>query len=256
MRQLVTFVKKEFTAELRSGAILIIGILSVLFGVMNPAVAKLTPWLIEMMSDSLADSGITVGEVTVSAMDSWVQFYKNIPMGLIAFVLIEGGIFTKEFRTGTLILSLTKGLSRYKVIVSKGLVLSVWWSLFYLICFAITYVYNDFYWDNSVAQSLLPSAMMFWIFGVWVISLMIFFSTLCSSSSGVLIGTGGVSFALYLVGAIPKVGNYLPTMLTDSVALIYGTKAVGEYILSLIITLVTGALFFAMSIPVFNKKQL
>lgn len=256
MRQLVTFVKKEFTAELRSGAILIIGILSVLFGVMNPAVAKLTPWLIEMMSDSLADSGITVGEVTVSAMDSWVQFYKNIPMGLIAFVLIEGGIFTKEFRTGTLILSLTKGLSRYKVIASKGLVLSVLWSLFYWICFAITYLYNDFYWDNSVAQSLLPSAMTFWIFGMWVISLMIFFSTLCSSSSGVLIGTGGVSFALYLVGAIPKVGNYLPTMLTDSVALIYGTKAVGEYIPSLIITLVSGALFFAMSIPVFNKKQL
>jgi ABC-2 type transport system permease protein len=85
---------------------------------------------------------------------------------------------------------------------------------------------------------------------------MIFFSTLCSSSSGVLIGTGGVSFALYLVGAIPKLTGYLPTMLTDSVALIYGTKAVDEYIPSLIITLVTGALFFAMSIPVFNKKQL
>ena len=95
MRSFMTFMKKEMTEQLRSGKLMILGILFVLFGIMNPAVAKLTPWLMELMAESLAQSGMTVTEVTVSALDSWVQFFKNIPMALLAFVLLEGGIFTK-----------------------------------------------------------------------------------------------------------------------------------------------------------------
>ena len=50
---------------------------------MNPAIAKLTPWLMEQFATSLQESGLVVTEVIVNAMTSWTQFYKNIPMGLI-----------------------------------------------------------------------------------------------------------------------------------------------------------------------------
>ena len=154
MRSLFAFMKKEFTEQLRSGRLMILGLLFVLFGIMNPAIAKLTPWLLETLSDSLAESGMIVTDVKVSAMDSWVQFYKNQPMGLIAFVLLESSIFTKEYTSGTLVLSLTKGLERYKVVVSKTVVLAVLWTIGYWICFAITYGYNAYFWHNSVAQNL------------------------------------------------------------------------------------------------------
>ena len=39
--------------------------------------------------------------------------------GLIAFVLLQSSIFTREYTSGTLTLSLTKGLARYKVVLSK-----------------------------------------------------------------------------------------------------------------------------------------
>ena len=70
MRSLLSFTKKEFTEQYRSGRLLILLILFVLFGVMNPAVAKLTPRLLEMFADSLSESGMTVTEVSVSAMES------------------------------------------------------------------------------------------------------------------------------------------------------------------------------------------
>ena len=123
MRSLVAFTKKEFTEQIRSGKITFLAILFVLFGIMNPAVAKLTPWLMEQFADTLAGSGMIITEVTVTALDSWTQFYKNIPMALIAFVLLESSIFTKEYRSGTLILSLTKGLSRFKVVLAMGIFL-------------------------------------------------------------------------------------------------------------------------------------
>ncbi|MBR4933213.1 MAG: ABC transporter permease subunit, partial [Clostridia bacterium] len=157
MKSLISFVKKEFLEQARSGRMMILFILFVLFGIMNPAVAKLTPWLLEVMSDSLAASGMIITEVTVTALDSWVQFFKNIPMALIVFVLIESSIFTKEYSSGTLVLSLTKGLERYKVVLAKATVMYSLWTAFYFICFGITYVYNAYFWDNSIAQSLTAS---------------------------------------------------------------------------------------------------
>ena len=57
MKSMIAFMKKEWMEQLRSSKVMILGILFVLFGVMNPAVAKLTPWLLELMSESLAESG-------------------------------------------------------------------------------------------------------------------------------------------------------------------------------------------------------
>ena len=42
MRTLI-FIKKELLDAMRSGKILILGIVFVLFGIMNPAIAKLLP---------------------------------------------------------------------------------------------------------------------------------------------------------------------------------------------------------------------
>ena len=127
MKSMIAFMKKEWMEQLRSSKVMILGILFVLFGVMNPAVAKLTPWLLELMSESLAESGMVITGVTIGAMDSWVQFFKNIPMALIVFILLESNIFTKEYQTGTLLLSLTKGLSRYQIVISKALMLISLW---------------------------------------------------------------------------------------------------------------------------------
>lgn len=87
--------KKEWIHQFRSGKLLSIGIVFVIVGILSPALAKLTPALMEMLSSSEGSVTVTIGEVT--ALDSWVQFFKNIPIALIAFVLVESSIFTKEY---------------------------------------------------------------------------------------------------------------------------------------------------------------
>jgi ABC-2 type transport system permease protein len=256
MKSFSALLRKELTEQLRSGKLTVLGILFVLFGIMNPAIAKLTPWLLEMMADSLKESGMTVTAVTVSAMDSWVQFYKNIPMALIAFLLMESEILTKEYRTGTLILSLTKGLSRTAVVLSKAFLLSLLWTLGYWGCFGITYAYNAYFWDNAVAQSLVFSAVAFWLFGMFTVALVLFFSVTARASSSVLIGTGGVVLLSYLVALFPKAARYLPTALTNGSALLYGSESPAAYTVALIITASASLCLLAFSIPLFRKKQL
>lgn len=256
MRSMLAFTKKEFIGQLRGGKIIIICAVFILLGIMNPGVAKLTPWLLEVMSESMAESGMNITITTPSALDSWTQFYKNIPIGIIVFVVLEGGIFTKEYRSGTLILSLTKGLERFKVVISKSILLFSVWTIGYWMCFGITYGINALLWDNSVAKNIGFSAMCCWLFGIFMISLIVFFSTIANSSAIVLVGSGGIVIISYLISIVPKVNEYLPTLLADGTSLIYGVNEVKDYIGAVIITAIASIVCFVISVPIFNKKQL
>ena len=122
------FLRKEWMEWNRTGRTMVLLAVFVLFGIMNPAFAKLTPWMMEVMSESLAEAGIVAAAVQVDAMTSWVQFYKNIPLGLIIFVLINSGSFTSEYEKGTLIPVVTKGLSRRKILAAKTVFLFASWT--------------------------------------------------------------------------------------------------------------------------------
>lgn len=256
MRSFGAFFKKELLEFARSGKLMILGILFCSFGIMNPAIAKLTPWMLQMLADELAESGMTVTEVTVDALTSWTQFFKNIPIALIAFVLMTGGAFTKEYESGTLVLMLTRGLERFKVVLAKTTVLLLTWSASYFLCFGITYAYNAYYWDNSIATDLLAAAVFWWLFGVFTVALTVLFSVVARSYGSVLCLTGGCIVVSYIVGLIPKLTKYTPTSLANGMNILVGAQKVSDFTASATITAVISVLAIASSVWIFNKKQI
>lgn len=254
MKTLFAFMKKEWLEQVRSVKLWICIGLFVLFGVMNPAVAKLTPIILDAFSEALEGSGMTITQVEVSALDSWMQFFKNMPIALIAFVLFQSSIFTKEYGS-TLVLSLTKGLERYKVVIAKSLTLLLLWTGCYWLCFGVTYAGNELFWSNSIAKNLALSTFNYWLYGVFTLSLITLFSTIVNSGIVVLVLTGGVSFGLSLVSFIPKFGEWLPVFLADGTALVYGMESAETYLVAIIVTAVLTVAGFVLSVPLFNKKQ-
>ncbi len=247
MKALV-FLKKEMLDALRSGKLLILGILFVAFGIMNPAIAKLTPLLMDMFAEDLAGTGLIIEDIAVDASTSWVQFFKNIPMALIVYIIVCGNIFTKEYRSGTLILMLTKGLGRCHALIAKAAVLLLGWSAGYFICFAITYGVNALLWDNSIMSHLAAAVLAWWLFGIFTVSLAVFFSVISNGFSGVMLGTVAAVAVSYILNLIPKLAPYTPTSLmsvTDGKI----TKAV-------IVTVVLSAALLISSVPIMNKKSL
>lgn len=255
MKSLLAFMKKEYLEAARTGKIVILILLFVLFGIMNPAIAKLTPWMMETLSDTMAESGLIVTNVQVDALTSWTQFFKNVPIALIAFVLIFSDIFTKEYKSGTLLLVLTKGLSRYKVVLAKAVLLLSLWTVGYGICFAITYGYNACFWDNSIADNLFFSATIWWLFGVWVICLIILFSSLLQNNTGVILCVGGTVLLAYLLSILPKVKVYSPTVLMNTNSILMGAEEIDAYIKAIVITASLCIVCVAVSIPIVNKRQ-
>ena len=242
------FIKKELFEAFRSGKMLLLGTLFLLFGIMNPAIAKLTPWMMKVLADQLADAGMTVGTVTVDAGMSWAQFFKNIPMALIIYVLLCCGIFTKEYQSGTLVLMFTKGLRRSQAVIAKAVVLLFGWTIGYLLCFGVTYGYNAYFWDNSVMPHLSEAVFSWWLFGIFVLTLIIFFSTLSNSTAGVLLGTVSLIATSSVLSLIPKLAPYTPTFLMNATN--------GGILKAVIVTGILSAVFLLSSLPLMNKKAL
>lgn len=256
MKGLTAFFGKEWMDAARTGKLFIVILLFALFGVMNPGIAKLTPWMLELFAETMADSGLILTGVEVDAMTSWAQFFKNLPIALIAFILLFSDIFTREYKSGTLLLLLTKGLSRCRVVLAKTALLLLLWTLGYGLLFGITYGYNAYFWDNSIAHNLFFAVTLWWLFGVWVICLIVLSSSVLQNNTGVCLFTGGVVLLAYLARILPGVKAYSPAMLLDAGSLLSGTAGTGEYTKAVMITIVFSVMCVAVSVPVMNRKQL
>ena len=256
MRQLSAFLRKEGMELIRTGKIWILLIIFILFGIMNPAIAKLTPWMVETMSDSLAESGMVLTEVKVNAMTSWNQFYKNISMALIIFALMLSGILTTEYQKGTLVNMLTKGLIRWKVVGAKSIASIGLWTVCYWLCYGITYGYNMYFWDNSIASHVAFAALCVYLLGIWVMLLILLISTLLKSASGVLAVTGVAVIASYVAGMFGKIGEYLPIRLLSAGNLLAGSMSPEDFWKAIAVALASGVAFFILSVACFNRKNI
>lgn len=256
MNTWIAFWKKEWMELVRSGKFFILLLISALFGLMNPAIAKLTPWLMETMADSLQDTGLKVTEVTVDAMTSWTQFYKNVPMALIVVVLLLGSMFTQEYQRGTLVLVLTKGFPRRSVYMVKTVITLFMWTICFWFNFGITWFYNGYFWDNDIASNLLPAAALIWLFGIWVLLLVVFFSALFSETSGVLAGTGVILLLSYAASIFPKVQDYLPVKLLGAQGLLLESSVIGDYGQAVLVTVLVSAAAAIVGMLLFEKKRI
>lgn len=259
----IAFIKKEFLEAVRTGKLLILVLLFSFFGIMNPAIARVTPWMMEMMADSLADTGLTVTGVNVNALTSWTQFYKNIPLAMVIFLLMFSSIFTAEYQRGTLINMLTKGLNRWKVMLAKACSMVIFWTGGYWLCYGITYGYTVYFWDNDVVSYPVFSAFCIYLLGIWLISLILLSSAMGTTNITVLLITGaifGITYLLaYLLHFLPDFSNlqeYLPVQLFASDQLLVGAGKPGEYAGAIVVTVVWSALNAAAAIAWFNRKAL
>ena len=185
------FLKKEFFELYRKGRLLLFGILFVFFGILAPATAKLTPALFKMMSGELEQQGIIIKEISSTAASSYEQFFSNLSIILIVFVVVFASSITSEFSKGTAIPLLTKGLSRVSFFLSKLLSSLTIWSAGLWLCFGITYGYTAYYWKDDSVQSVIPAVLLWWLFSVMVICLMFFFASFLQTHIQVMICTGG-----------------------------------------------------------------
>ncbi|MDR3344415.1 MAG: ABC transporter permease [Oscillospiraceae bacterium] len=255
MRAYLAFTKKEFTENWRTYKLPILLVVFLLFGMMSPLLAKLTPELLKSLSDT---GGVVITLPEPTAMDAWAQFFKNVgQMGMLAIIIVFSGLMATEFSKGTLVNMLTKGMKRHTVVLSKLTAATVIWTVSFLLCLAVSYAYTAYFWDMGTLHYAFLSFFSLWLFGEFLISLLIFGGILFKSLMGSLLFCGGVIVAMTILNIIPNITRYNPSSLSGAtLELLNGQKGLSEFMPAFVICAVLIIVFSAASITLFNKKQI
>lgn len=254
MNSYLAFTKKEFTECIRSSKMVIMAVVFLLIGIMNPVLAKVTPDILK----SLASEGMTITVADPTALDSWTQFYKNMPQfGLIVLVIIFSGILTNEISKGTLINMLTKGLKRSIVIYAKMTMAAVTWTLSFLIAFGVSYGYTVYFWPEDSCDNLFLAATCLWLFGLLLLAAIMLGSVLLKGIAGSLLFTGGFIAIMFVLDIFPKVSDYNPILLASgNMGLITGVMEASDVVKPVVVSVVLMIAFLLGACSIFNKKFL
>lgn len=253
MNGYLAFTKKEFMESVRTWRLLILGLVFLLLGIMNPFSAKIMPELLSsMMPDGMS---VTISEP--SAMDSWLQFFKNVPqIGLIVTVLLFSPLLPKEIGSGTLINMLTKGLSRSSVILAKFTGAAVTFSAVYLLCFGVSYAYTSYYWKETVSQLSL-AVFALWFFGIFLIAALMLGGVLTGSSYGSLLFTGCIVVILFLASFFRPLQKFDPIRLAaDNTQLLSEELSFPDFIPALVVCGILTLGLTLAAVALFERKKL
>lgn len=254
MKNLYFFTKKELFECWRTKRLLILGIIFLIFGLMNPLLAKLTPEIIKMtLSEDLAK---TIPKPT--SFDSWSQFFKNITqMGLVVLALMFSGIVSNEINKGTLINLVTKGLRRWTIIIGKTISLTVQWTLCLLLTFLVTWGYTLYYFPDNKSPNLFQAVFPLWLFGLLLLSLVIFSSVLARNNYEGLLLTGGVVILFILINLFDQAKTYNPiSLITRNLDFLQKISVFNEYLPAMLISGGFSLLLIIVSVLIFNKKKI
>jgi ABC-2 type transport system permease protein len=256
MNHYLVFFKKELVEYARTFKLLIMLVVFAIFGITNPLIAKLTPELLA----TLMPEGMSVTIPEPSAFDSWAQFFKNTQqMGLIVLVLVFSGILYSEISRGTLINLLTKGLSRQAVIWAKYSAMLFVWSFSVLVSAALTWVYTVYLFPNDqlMVGYLLFAVSCMWLFGAFLLAVLLSSATLVEGNYGSLLLTGLVVVLLAILSIFPSMKDYNPLALaSQNMEVVAGRVDPASLYTAVGVSIVAALGLVALATMVFSRKRL
>lgn len=253
MRRYTVFLNKEMLEFTRTYRLLVLFAAFMILGIMNPLTAKLMPYLLE----NYMPDGMAIHIPDPSAMDSWTQFYKNVPqMGLIVVVLLFAGIISSEYMNNTLVNMLSKGLGPVTMVFSKVTMALVMWTGAYWCCFLITYGYTEYYWDQNKISNISFSALCLWLFGVFLVTGVIAASSFFRNYYGSLIvAVLGVA-VMYVISLAPATQKYDPLSLaTKNMDLLNGTAEPVDLRWSIMMAVIASVVFVRLAVAGIGRMK-
>lgn len=252
MNGYIAFVKKEFMENIKNYRFLIMFAVFLIFGMISAFLAKYTPEILSALSADMEMSS------EPAALDAWKQYYKNISgVGFSVFLILYGSCLSGEYSKGTLVLMVTKGLSRRAVILAKYTVAAVLMTISYWVSYAAAYGYTDFLWTDTALSNLALAAVALWMVGFLYLSILMIGCVLFKQTFTSILFTGGVVACISLIGMVEPLDKFSPFILaTKNVDLISGAAAWDDFIIPALISGAVSILGLVIAVRLFNKKQL
>jgi len=256
MRSFTALLHKEALECVRTFKLFIMAAIFLFFGMLGPIITRILPDLLASLSVGTDVIPITLPDP--SAIMAWEQFFSNIgQMGSLALLIMFCGIMAGELSKGTLIIILTKGLKRYKVILAKFLVAVALWTAMYLLGLGVSYACTAFFWPMDGMHHVFLSFFSLWLFGVFLISMTVLGGVLLKKVIGTLLVVFGIMTVMSIVNIFPQTFRYNPINLGGAnFALLAGLMDSSDFIPSMVVCFALIVAMLVASIIIFDREQI
>jgi len=256
MMGFTVMLKKELREQFRTGRLVAVGAVFVLFGILGP----LTDRFMKELFDAIGTQGggMTFQVPAPSLAGASVQILKNLSQfGIICALLLAMGSVAWEKDRGTAGMILTKPASRAAFLAAKLVAISINLALSVALGCGLAYVYVALLYPAAfplggyVAMSLL----LWWMLVIFAAITML--GSTITRSAIAAAGIGLVSLlVLGIVGALPVVGPYMPSSLgTIALDLVTG-KDLGFVLGPILFNLALVPALFAITWLTFRRQEL
>ncbi len=170
----VELLKKEFMEYVKTPKGLILLVLFLFFAISSPATAKFMNEIIAAVA-----TDITISFPDPTLYDSWGQVFKNMnSICLIVYLIVMAATVSQEKSKGSILLVLTKKVSRFQFLMSKFIVGSLVFTGLLIISTLASAWYTNLLFDGFMYEGFWMSLLLFWLMGIFYTALALFVSVL------------------------------------------------------------------------------
>jgi len=209
----LAMLRKELIEQWRSRRLVAVAAVLLFFGFLSPLGAKLLPDLMQSLGDT---GGIVIEVPTPTAQDALLQHVKNTSQfGVFLAVLLAMGALAREKERGTAAMILSKPAPRANFLLSKFVALTLVFVLSLVLAGLACYYYTIVLFKGIGGARFVEMNLLLALFIEFYLAVTLLGSTIARSQ--VLAGGVGLGavFVVGLLGALPRLGDYMPTALLE-----------------------------------------
>jgi len=261
MNSFILFFKKEITELIKTVKGVVLAVVFLLIAITSPIITKLTPEILKWAGIDGAGEEFAALMALIpepNSMMSYAQFFENFNMmGLLAVIIVFAGIVANEKSRSTAAYILTKNISRTQFILSKFAASVVFVFVSLVIMISVQILYTNILFDDNLIELknvLIFSALLF-LYLIFILTFVLFSSAVSKSITPATFIAFLIFIAFNIVGAIPRIGKYLPPAV-NNFGIITQQTSVGDILPNIIVTVLCSVAFVFLSVKLFNRQEL
>lgn len=247
------FFKKELREIIKTPKLIIIASVFLFFSILSPLTAK---YINEILAASLKDVQLVLPTPTYK--DAWLQFFKNMTsMCLLVYLIIMTGSIASEKSKGSILLVLTKKVSRFNFLSSKVLAGILLFTASYLVSLLISGYYTYVIFDAVSFNGLFTAIVLMWLLGIFFTVTAIFTSTISKSPTIAALLGFAIYAVLNILTVFSSLNKFNPVGAGSVINnIIAGTSDISDNIISIISLVVLSIIMYISSLFIFRRQEL
>ncbi|ADU31629.1 ABC transporter permease [Evansella cellulosilytica] len=247
--------KKEFKESLRNFKWIWIPIVFSLLGIMQPVTSYFLPDILESfggMPEGAFSIPLPTGPQVLA--ETLGQFSQ---IGYLVLVLSFMGTVASERNNATNIMVLVKPVSFASYITAKWVHMYTLALSSFVVGFVLAYYYTSLLIETVPFTNVLKGMMVYAVGILFVLTLVLFFSTLFKSTAAVAFLTLGITIIISLMSTfVPDIMKWSPGTLTQHSYSLFQTGTADGVLLPVLCTLFIIFALVGLAIYLFSKKEL